>query len=295
MEETNETAIVKSKDDRLIPIEKKKIETVGEGIVSIIQETGTVEFTEKQKEILFAPVNEEIIEIRPDGLIYLPWMEYVSRLRDAFGGKWAIIPGTNKPEKGPEGTSLLWGFYLFIDGKPYGYAIGEQEYYPNNPRMSWGDACEGAKSNALMRLCKGIGIGLELWRPSFIKGWKANHAKKHQDIDKYGKTKTYWGKKEIEANEQAIREPKEEKKAKGKKKANLDVEMHSLEQMGMFLDEETYLVDLGYERELLRAELKRKFGIEDIDDMTKEQIEKAIDFFKKTASFKRAKDENRSS
>jgi hypothetical protein len=44
--------------------------------------------------------------------------------------------------------------------------------------MNYTDACEGAKSNALMRLCKEIGIGLELWNPQFINSWKSRFAEK---------------------------------------------------------------------------------------------------------------------
>ena len=155
----------------------------------LIPFAGTIEITEDQKKILFAPVKEESIEIRSDGLVYLPWMEYVSRLRDAFGISWAIIPyGMPKPL----GGFLYWPFYLMIQGKLAGFAIGEQEYPPpGNLRMTYGDATEGAKSNALMRLCKGIGISLELWKPSFVRGWKEKYGETYTD----DKGKTKWRKK----------------------------------------------------------------------------------------------------
>jgi len=44
-------------------------------------------------EILLAPVKEEDIEIKPDGLIYLPEIKYRRILNQAFGpGGWAIMP-----------------------------------------------------------------------------------------------------------------------------------------------------------------------------------------------------------
>lgn len=179
-----------------LPEEAIPQETVLSKVVGLLDKTGTIKLTEKQKEILFAPVNAEDVEIREDGIIYLPWMEYVTRLRDAFSGKWAIIPTTLKPQLDSENNSLAWGFYLFIDGKPYGYAIGEQKYFPNNPTMTWSDACEGAKSNALMRLCKGLGISLELWRPSFVRGWKKKYAESYYQYDKRkGKDVLKWQKK----------------------------------------------------------------------------------------------------
>lgn len=183
-----------------LPKEKEKplpASTVQSRMEELIPFAGTIEITEEQKKILFAPVNSESVEIRSDGLVYLPWMEYVSRLRDAFGISWAIIPyGMAKPV----GGFLYWPFYLMIQGKLAGFAVGEQEYPPpGNQRMTYGDATEACKSNALMRLCKGIGISLELWKPSFIREWKAKYAEFYQD-DK-GKTKWRRNDRKIEEAE----------------------------------------------------------------------------------------------
>ena len=156
--------------DESLPQEAPKtvppVPTVQSRMEELIPYAGTIEITEEQKKILFASVDPESVEIRPDGLVYLPWMAYVERLRDAFGIGWAIIPRA-MPKL--EGGSMYWAFYLMIQGKLAGFAIGEQQYQPNNPQMSYSDASEGAKSNALMRLCKGIGISLELWKPSFVR------------------------------------------------------------------------------------------------------------------------------
>jgi len=155
--------------------------TVQSRMEELIPYAGTIEITEEQKKILFAPVDPESVEIRPDGLVYLPWMNYVKRLRDAFGIGWAIIP-REMPKL--QGNHMYWPFYLMIQGKLAGFAIGEQEYQPNNRNMSYSDASEGAKSIALMRLCKGIGISLELWEPSFIRAWKAKYAEEYEDQGK---------------------------------------------------------------------------------------------------------------
>jgi len=147
----------------------------------LIPYAGTIEINEEQKKLLFAPVDPETVEIRPDGLIYLPWMEYVQRLRDAFGIGWAIIP-RDMPKL--QQNHMYWPFYLMIQGKLAGFSIGEQEYQPSNRRMTYSDATEGAKSNALMRLCKGIGISLELWKPSFVREWKRKYAEEYWDKEK---------------------------------------------------------------------------------------------------------------
>lgn len=162
-------------------------------IMEMIPTAGTVDITKEQKEILFAPPDPDDIEIRPEGLVYLPWMHYATRLRKAFPLQWTMIPqGLPQIQK----NLICWGWYLVIQGKLMGFAIGETEYRPNNPIMSFSDACEGAKSNALMRLCKGLGITLELWNPSYCKAWKTQHAESWREPDKKtGKMVTRWKKK----------------------------------------------------------------------------------------------------
>lgn len=193
--EDETTALVLANQDNIPPVpvpvvtETKPTEFRNEfDIGGLLQTAGQVHLSEKETEILYASVQDNDVEIRPDGLIYLPWMEYVTRLRKAFGMEWSIIPQGLPKLKG---TTILWGFYLIVRGSLMGYAIGEQEYYPNNYTMSYSDTCEGAKSNALMRLCKGVGISLELWKPAFIRGWKDKYAETYKD----DKGKNRWRKR----------------------------------------------------------------------------------------------------
>lgn len=167
-------------------------------INSVFSCSTSIVLTQDQEEILYKDVDDEYVEIRPDGLVYLPWMEYVTRLRKAFGMSWSAVPD-GKPKR--EGNYIYWPFYLIVKGVVCGYAIGEQEYRETNRMMTWGDACEGAKSNALMRLCKGIGIGLELWKPSFVKAWKEKYAETYMSKDWQGKNKLLWRKKGSVAND----------------------------------------------------------------------------------------------
>uniref|UniRef100_A0A6H1ZQP9 DNA recombination protein n=1 Tax=viral metagenome TaxID=1070528 RepID=A0A6H1ZQP9_9ZZZZ len=154
---------------------------------------GKLSLTEKQQAILFKSIKDEDIEIRPDGLVYAPWMEYATRLNEAFGGKWALIPN-GMPKM--VNNYIYWGHWLIIDGHLMGYAIGEQAYIPSNYTMTYGDAMEGAWSNALMRNCKHIGISLELWKPSFVRAWKEKWAETYQHFNqKKNKTETLWRKK----------------------------------------------------------------------------------------------------
>lgn len=54
-------------------------------------------------------------------------------------------------------------------------AKGEHEAF-TSAALSVGMAEESAKSNALMRCCKDLGIASELWDPSFILQWKEKYA-----------------------------------------------------------------------------------------------------------------------
>jgi len=176
-------------------------------VEAYLNTVGTLELTDEQEKTLDARLDPLCIEVRPhDGVPYVPWMEYHLRLKKAFGRKWGLIPhGMPKFH----GQFIYWGHYLVIDGTLAGYAIGEQRYIPSNKQMSYGDACEGAKSNALMRLCKGIGIYLEMWKPSYLKEWQTKYA----EIGEDGK----WRKKDAPTVDDDDLGPDPTKYMKGKK------------------------------------------------------------------------------
>ncbi len=46
---------------------------------------GSISFSKEQGEILLAPVNEDDVEVKPDGIIYLPEIKYRRILNKAFG------------------------------------------------------------------------------------------------------------------------------------------------------------------------------------------------------------------
>ena len=150
----------------------------GAALADKISEAGTLELSEDEKAALYAPLDPEDVSIRPDSMIYVAWHKYAKRLNDAFGGAgWAMIP-EGHPLYNDEKTLVTWGFHLMIRGTYTGYALGECEHKPESKRMTFGDAAEAAKSNALMRLCKNMGMTLELWDKEFAKNWLADYAYK---------------------------------------------------------------------------------------------------------------------
>ena len=157
---------------------------------TLMSTAGTLDIGDEKIQVLRSPISEEDILIRPDGLVYLSWLEYQKRLDKAFGVSWSLVPN-GMPKYDSTTNLILWGFTLVISGRFVDFAIGQQEYQSTNRTMTYGDAMEGAKSNALMRCCKRLGIGIELWDKEFVEQWKAKYAYKTTG---YG-GKTVWLKK----------------------------------------------------------------------------------------------------
>lgn len=78
-------------------------------------------------------------------------------------------------------------YALFCFGRFVSAARGEQDYFEESP-MTFATAAEGAKSNALVRCCKDLGIASELWDPQFIRAWKDKYAMQVQ-VQKDGQGK----------------------------------------------------------------------------------------------------------
>ena len=151
-------------------------------------------FGPEKAEMLLQRLDENDIELRPDGLVYLPEIRYRRILNRTFGpGAWALMPrsidiGDNM---------LYYRGALFIHGRFVSEAIGEQQYFPNNDRMSYATAAEAAKSNCLVRCCKDIGIASELWDPTFTRQWLAKHAIEVWCVNRQDphKRKKFWRKR----------------------------------------------------------------------------------------------------
>ncbi|PWO00910.1 mitochondrial genome maintenance MGM101, partial [Tilletiopsis washingtonensis] len=129
---------------------------------------GSAPFEPRIADILGREVNGEDVEIKPDGLLYLPEIKYRRILNEAFGpGGWGLAP-RGETNVGTKIVSREWA--LVCLGRFVATARGEQEYF--DP-AGVATASEAAKSNALMRCCKDLGIAHELWSPRWIRNFKA--------------------------------------------------------------------------------------------------------------------------
>jgi hypothetical protein len=139
--------------------------------ISKFAEASMIEYTEREKSILFAPIDVNDIKIRPDGQIYLEWAFYAERLDAAFGqGQWALSPAPWSPRLYREGNITYREYVLWIKGNFAANAIGHHE--EQRRTANFGDAAESTYANALTRCCKRIGMARDLWKKDKIEQFK---------------------------------------------------------------------------------------------------------------------------
>lgn len=132
----------------------------------------TVALLPDKAKALVEPFEDEAYDILPTGEVYVSQVHYRRRLNAVFGpGAWALVP------RGPfsmNGNTITREYALVGPGGRFiSEAIGEAEYQPTNDRMTYASACEAAKSNALTRCCKDLGIASECWDKRFAERFKA--------------------------------------------------------------------------------------------------------------------------
>lgn len=129
-------------------------------------------FSKEAADTLLAPIPFDDVEVKPDGIIYLPEIKYRRILNKAFGpGGWGLAP---RGETIVTGKSVTREYALVANGRLVSVARGEQDYFSPEGIPT---ATEGCKSNALMRCCKDLGVASELWDPRYIRKFMKDKAK----------------------------------------------------------------------------------------------------------------------
>jgi hypothetical protein len=144
----------------------------------------TIPFTDEQAKILNRDLTADDVDIRPDGQVYMSHAKLRKRLNEAFRpGGWALrrLSSVNvsvaTSAQAATNTEFVMSaeFGLYVGGRFVSAARGEQKYQDNG-EMTYGDAAEGMKSNALSRCCKDLGIALDLWDRTYADKWRNEHA-----------------------------------------------------------------------------------------------------------------------
>jgi len=128
-------------------------------------------FSKEIADVLLKPIDPKDVEIKPDGILYLPEIKYRRIMNQAFGpGGWALLP---RGDHGKNGNLISREYALFAHGRFVAQAKGDHENQMGN--FVEGAAEESVKSRALMRCCKDLGVASELWDPVFILDFKSKH------------------------------------------------------------------------------------------------------------------------
>lgn len=132
-----------------------------------------LKLTEQEEKVCDEAVLVSEVRIKPTGAVYVPHIIYTRWMNRAFGRVgWVMVPAQRAVS---DGKSVVCAYTLFIHGLPVKTAYGEQEYFASNNDQTYGDALEATRASGLRRLCKQLGMGLELWDHEWGERFKAEH------------------------------------------------------------------------------------------------------------------------
>lgn len=157
-----------------------KVDAVASLTMSAYSKASELHLTPEETVALQAEFPDDAFQPGAAGKEHLIYIEH-AHLRDRFNsvfgmGQWAIVPRNRwaedfKTGKGVEGSRVYVEAMLLVRGCFVGEAVGAMEYYPSNNSQNYGDAVEGAKTAALRRCAKELGVGLQAWKKEFCEGW----------------------------------------------------------------------------------------------------------------------------
>lgn len=167
-------------------------QTVAEGRVAAVNallhtaysKAGCVEITPEEAAELQAPFEDGDFRRGAAGkenLIYIQHSALRGRLNKVLGiGKWALVVRNKWAEdyrtaKGNEASRVYVEAVMLVRGAFAAESIGDMTYYKNNDSQNFGDAFEGAKSAALRRCAKELGVGLQAWDKTWCDAWLSKY------------------------------------------------------------------------------------------------------------------------
>lgn len=128
--------------------------------------------------ILDAPFDDSIVDIKPNGAVFVSHVFYRYRLDAAFGvGAWSLVPLASPKT---QGDRVVWWGFLKAGGRYIGSAVGGCTYRVSNSEMNWDDAAEGAKSDCLVRCCKELPMFRDLWVKDYGDYFKATYCETYR-------------------------------------------------------------------------------------------------------------------
>ncbi|KAJ3131882.1 hypothetical protein HK101_004662 [Irineochytrium annulatum] len=143
-------------------------------------------FSKQIQDILRQPVKNTDVEICPDsGYLYLKKTRYHAILNEAFGPAWSLHP-TSDFHLTPDKSTLQRVYTLTFKDRFLSEAVGDRslkiareqaKLLPESSRMgldesTLADRCAESfvAYSALVRVCKDLGVGWQLWEKAFVDG-----------------------------------------------------------------------------------------------------------------------------
>lgn len=149
---------------------------------------GYLTLSEEQRHVLQEPFRDTDITIRYDGVVYVPWRKYWTRMVKAFAPQMpSVIPIDNPRFQGQE---IIVGVVMVVGGKFIGKAWGSHRLEGSNDKMAVGDRIESAISDAIAKIGKRLDMGELLWDDTFRDYWKSQYAEQYTN-----RNRTSWRRK----------------------------------------------------------------------------------------------------
>jgi hypothetical protein len=152
-----------------------KIEAVANLTASAYSKASELRLTPEESAALLAPFQDSDFQPGAAGKENLIYIQH-SALRDRFTkvlglGQWALIARSRWAQEDRDCTTVYVEAMLLIRGCFVSEAIGDMNYYPKNKSTNYGDAVEGATTQAFRRCAKHFGVGLQAWDKDWCNGW----------------------------------------------------------------------------------------------------------------------------
>jgi hypothetical protein len=101
-----------------------------------------------------------------NGEHYIPWINYWVRLLKAFAPSVPQLVPLGEPQI--HGDTVSVHYVMLVNGCFLGEATGEMSKKGGNKAVTFARCVEGCVSDAITRIGKRLGMGLELWDPDVI-------------------------------------------------------------------------------------------------------------------------------
>lgn len=161
-----------------------KVEAIANLTMKAYERAGTLVLTSEEIERLQKDFPDDAFKPGAAGKEHLIYIEHAflrDRLNQVIGVlQWSIVPRNRWAEpfthikstgERVDGSTVYVEAMLIIRGAFAAEAVGSMVYYPKNNSQDYSDAVEGAKTAALRRCCKEIGVGLQAWKKDWCEGW----------------------------------------------------------------------------------------------------------------------------